>query len=55
VVVFLAPTDPSGYAVNRELPAAAPTATANIVINPAGLGVMGDGGSVQSVTIVATQ
>jgi hypothetical protein len=30
-------------------------AAANIVINPAGLGVMGDGGSVQSITIVATQ
>ena len=30
-------------------------ATASIVINPSGLGIMGDGGSVQSVTIVATQ
>jgi hypothetical protein len=30
-------------------------ATANIVINPTGLGVMGDGGTVQNVTIVATQ
>lgn len=30
-------------------------ATANIVVNPAGLGVMGDGGTVQNVTVVATQ
>jgi hypothetical protein len=29
-------------------------ATANIVVNPAGLGVMGDGGTVQKVTVVAT-
>ena len=29
--------------------------TANIVINPVGLGVMGDGGSVQYVTVIATQ
>ena len=30
-------------------------ATANIVVNPVGLGVMGDGGTVQNVTVVATQ
>jgi hypothetical protein len=30
-------------------------ATANIVVNPAALGVMGDGGTVQNVTVVATQ
>ena len=30
-------------------------ATANIVVDPAGLGVMGDGGTVQNVTVVATQ
>jgi hypothetical protein len=30
-------------------------ATANIVVNPAGPGVMGDGGTVQNVTVVATE
>jgi hypothetical protein len=30
-------------------------ATANIVINPGGLGIMGDGGTVQNVTVVAAQ
>ena len=30
-------------------------AMANIVINPVGLGVMGDGGTVQNLTVVATQ
>jgi hypothetical protein len=30
-------------------------ATANIVVNPAGLGVMGDGGTVQNITVSATQ
>jgi hypothetical protein len=30
-------------------------ATANIVVNPAGLGVAGDGGTVQNVTVVAAQ
>ena len=28
-------------------------ATANIVVNPAGVGVMGDGGTVQNITVVA--
>jgi hypothetical protein len=30
-------------------------ATANIVVNPMGLGVAGDGGTVQSITVAATQ
>jgi hypothetical protein len=30
-------------------------AMANIVVSPAGLGLMGDGGSVQQITVVATQ
>jgi len=30
-------------------------ATAQIVLSPAGLGIMGDGGTVQNITIVATQ
>jgi hypothetical protein len=30
-------------------------ATANIVVSPAGLGLNGDGGTVQNITIVATQ
>jgi hypothetical protein len=30
-------------------------ATANIVVSPTGLGLMGDGGTVQQITVVATQ
>jgi hypothetical protein len=30
-------------------------ATANIVVSSTGLGLMGDGGTVQQITVVATQ